>query len=524
MRHTKQWKIEKLYIADKNDEKKSHPVFRATISQRPIAFVDRGAWRDITFKVRPHVNLFDGLSLGFDEMMTGGFPVLLKPDGALYRVRCGKTDLIMALPDANEIAAKLMDDDWVLYEEALPNCDIRMKNAGHRIPVEIDLKEGHPRRFRFKINYNVLGRRLLGSGAIRLPTGTLPRPVLKFQQFGEIVEKDIKRPMLLDWQINGDELIIELPAGNYAGWILDPTYTSQPDAANGKDTELQEEFPNTNYGNTNPLYTQRLPSGANVDMLIQWDISAIPAGSTIDAFEIDLYRSGNAGTDDVEWYRFLAADDAWTEGGATWNTLDGVNPWAGGTGPGDNLGVDISATSFYVANNAAGWPAAPNHVLFAGPVPNYAGELPDMTEFQAMFDDYHGMIAIDPIRGATGVNRNHQWQSSDSGTAAQRPKITIDYTPPAAQRLAYYTFSIWDPEARILDRLGNEVPPNELRADRYMSVLGMDLPTSKQYESYVEDPSKTKLVSIDISPEGARIVSNPNEYADIFLKRLGSGF
>ena len=90
-------------------------------------------------------------------------------------------------------------------------------------------------------------------------------------------------------------------------------------------------------------------------------------------------------------------------------------------------------------------------------------------------------------------------------------------------RLADYTYNIWDPEARILDSFGNVVPPNELRADRWMSVLGVDLPTGKQYTDFVDSPSKTKLVSVDVDTEGARIVSNPNEFADVIIKRAGAG-
>lgn len=528
MRHTKNWTVEKLYVKDKGDPKKSRPIYRATISNRPMAFVDRGVWRAITFKVQPRSNIFEGMTLGFDEMITGGFPVVLKPTGALYRVRSGKTDLVMVLPEANETAAEIIDDDWVLYKEALPNCDIRMKNAGHRVPVEIVLRKGHPKRFRFKINYSATGRQMLGSGAIRLPTGMLPCPVLKFPQTGEFAEKDFKPDYVLAWQINGDELWIDLPPGDFAGWVLDPTFTSQPDAANGKDTYINEAAPAANYGANASIRIEHDAAGNNMDTLIQWDLAAIPAGSTIDAFEIDLYRSANVGNTATDWYGILAANAGWTEMGATVNTIDGVNAWAGGggagNGPGDNLGVDVAANPFYDANNPAAWPGAPNHVLFAGPIANYAGEVPDMAEFQAMFDDYNGILHRDVLRGPTGAVRRHVFDSSDGGVAAQRPKLTIDYTPPAAQRLAYYTFSIWDPKARILDRIGNEVPPNELRADRYMSVLGMDLPTSKQYDNYVEDPSKTKLVSVTANEEGARIVSNPNEYADIFLRRLGAGF
>ena len=198
-----------------------------------------------------------------------------------------------------------------------------------------------------------------------------------------------------------------------------------------------------------------------------------------------------------------------------------MDAWAGGAGPGDNLGTDIANTAFYTSTDSSTWPAVPAHVLYDS-VPNYGTDAADLTAFQAMFDEYSGLFFRDRVRGVAAA-ANHTFDSSDSVTAAQRPKLTLDYTLPAAQRLAAYTYNIWDPEARILDSFGNVVPPNELRADRWMSVLGVDLPTGKQYTDFVDSPSKTKLVSVDVDTEGARIVSNPNEFADVIIKRAGAG-
>ena len=80
-------------------------------------------------------------------------------------------------------------------------------------------------------------------------------------------------------------------------------------------------------------------SGNDVSALLYWDISAIPAGSTIESASVTVYVENV--TDATPGFDMYAMTQAWTEGtgngtatgdGATWNTYNGCNRLAGRRG------------------------------------------------------------------------------------------------------------------------------------------------------------------------------------------------
>ena len=509
MKHSKHYTLERRYVERKGtrEERKKVPEYHAEFHLRPIAYVSRGVWRDITFKIHSQQNIFSNLAHGFDEYITGGFPDELEDGGILYKVRSNKTNLNMSLLGANKSKAKIElidDEEWIVYKSALQGVDIKMKNAGHRIPVDLYLKSGHPQIFRFKLNMNVAAN-LTEGGDILLPTGMLPHPVMNYLPGWEDFE-NYQEQIELRWQIKGDEIFFELPEGDFKDWVIDPTYTTQPGAAAGLDTYLYQSAPGTNYGTHIHWFLRTSTVGVEGEPLIKFDMAPIPAGSTITQMVFHYYWDNGDAFDmpNTNMARQLGIDP-WTELGATWNAYDGVNAWAGGA-PGHTRGVDVSNVDLWAGVNAwgVGWLIRTFN----------------LAEAQILFDNNNGW-RFWRIMG--GMNRGHNHRTSDHGTAATRPKLVVDYTPPSSTRLAEYTYDIWDPESRVHDAKGAIVDPNELRADTWMSVLGLDMPGGKQYYSYVEDPGKTKLVSVTASEKGARIVPNPNEFADVIVKRAGAG-
>ena len=508
MTQSKHYTIERVYVEKKGtlEERRRLPVFRATFRIRPTAYVSNGVWKDITFKIHSQKNIFTNLAYGFDEFMAGGFPAELEDGGILYKVRSNKTNLNVSLIGAKKSKAKIEiieGEEWIVYKNALSGVDIKMKNSGHMIPADLYLKSGHPKIFRFKLNMNVANN-LTDDGAITLPTGTLPRPVMKYLPGLEDPTK-YQENVVLKWQVQSDEIFFELPDGNFKDWVIDPTYTTQPGAAAGLDTYIDQLT-----GNGFPVsadWNLRTSTVAARNRgLIKFDMSPIPAGSTIDAMTFSYYwDNGDAGNINPGNLTRQLTVDPWTEAGATWATYDGVNAWAGGA-PGETVGVDISAANLWSGNavNGAGW----RNRIF------------NLVEAQLVFEESNGWRYWEPN---IALNMRHTHRSSDHATANTRPMLVVDYTPPASMRLAHYTFDIWDPLARIFDAKGAEVQPNELRSDTWMSVLGLDMPSGKKYDSFVRDPGKTRLVSVDASEDGARIVPNPNEFADVIIKRAGAG-
>lgn len=180
------------------------------------------------------------------------------------------------------------------------------------------------------------------------------------------------------------------------------TLTLQPGTP-GMDTDMSSASPNNNYG-ANPTMT--VNSGQGV-VLVQFDLSAIPAGSVIQSAQFSLFHTVG-GNDTVTAYRVTKP---WTEGsgaagsGATWNSYNGVNAWTAAGGDYDPPpGVAIALPG---SNTWATWDLTSLTAAWtAGTQPN------------------HGIALV-----ASGGGGN-SFASSDNGTAANRPRLVVTFLPP----------------------------------------------------------------------------------------------
>jgi len=122
--------------------------------------------------------------------------------------------------------------------------------------------------------------------------------------------------------------------------------------AGTRDTTIDVDNPDTNYGDSS---TTTLTVDGNPDRaaILQWDISSIPPGNTIQAASITLSVT-NPSADTYELYE-MKRD--WVEIGATWNNYSSGNTWqqSGAQGTNDR-GADVlgtisaSSTGLYVIN------------------------------------------------------------------------------------------------------------------------------------------------------------------------------
>lgn len=180
------------------------------------------------------------------------------------------------------------------------------------------------------------------------------------------------------------------------------TITLQP-GTTGMDTSIGRSSPTVNNG-ADP--TLSINTGQFVS-LVQFDLSAIPAGAIIKSAQFSLYHaSGSTDTAGI-----FTVTRPWIEGtgvagsGATWNTYDGASLWAAGGGDYDPAaGVTIALP----ANNAlATWDmTARTAAWIAGILPNYG-------------------IALVASGGGT-----NSFASSENATAANRPKLVVTFWPP----------------------------------------------------------------------------------------------
>ena len=158
-----------------------------------------------------------------------------------------------------------------------------------------------------------------------------------------------------------------------------------------------------------------------VRSLLDFDISAIPAGSTIqDTSKLELYvlsiytnGSGTAQTG----YRITQA--AWTETGVTWNKYDGTNAWT--TAGGDYSTPSVS----YTGPTTTGW--------FSISGSSFAAFLQDALDNRAGI--VRLILRLDAEDGSV-----RGFAASNDEDATNPPKLTVDSTTGGAPAAFVQTF------------------------------------------------------------------------------------
>ena len=173
-----------------------------------------------------------------------------------------------------------------------------------------------------------------------------------------------------------------------------------------RDTMLDGGSQSTNNGSDKQL---SVAGDDELETLVSWDISAsVPTSATITAASITLQISDKS----EQTFSFYEAKAAWNESKATWKIFDSSKNWqiAGGSGSSDR-GTTVLGSfsadptgSYTIPLNAAGI------ALVQAWAKNPSGN--------------HGLFLI----GAATTNRL-ELRSSEYGTASQRPKLNVTWTP-----------------------------------------------------------------------------------------------
>lgn len=180
------------------------------------------------------------------------------------------------------------------------------------------------------------------------------------------------------------------------------------------DTYIDGGHATTNYGTAGSIFVDGKPDhGA----LLKWDLSSIPAGSTLQSATLSINVTG-ASADTYEIYELKRT---WSEPQATWKKSNSSTNWqsAGAQGALDRgstvLGtVTASATGLRtVVLNAAGL------AVVQGWLNNPA------TNFGFVLQDY-----------ANGTDDDLVFSSREATVAANRPQLQVVYAPPSVVPLA----------------------------------------------------------------------------------------
>ncbi|MBT8102972.1 MAG: DNRLRE domain-containing protein [Gammaproteobacteria bacterium] len=181
--------------------------------------------------------------------------------------------------------------------------------------------------------------------------------------------------------------------------------------SDGKDTFLSDFRSDSSYGG-DVVITIALSSAKNG--LLEFDLSAIPPGAIVNSAELELYleSGGNAGSIlsvhrlTQSWLEGTTSAPSESTDGASWSKYDAVNYW--GAVGGD---FDLTPSAQIAMTTATGWKNLDLSALVAGWVngsnPNY------------------GML----LKAGTGFG-SASFASSDASTAANHPKLTVNYSCP----------------------------------------------------------------------------------------------
>jgi hypothetical protein len=224
-----------------------------------------------------------------------------------------------------------------------------------------------------------------------------------------------------DWWLLVGARTSELAALPAGAVVFDPTLTlDEGEAGADKDTAIESDNPTLNNGAQNYMYAER--SSGTRKCLLEFAIeSTIPAGSTIDDADLGLYVYNVDSPGTILLRNILSGNAGWTEAGATWNTVDGTNAWAGSAGC-STEGTDYSASalgSYTVTGTGA------ISIALA------------TAQVAAWLSGNAGFVIYPQNQSTWNVQR---FRTSEASTASERPSLTVVYTEAASGTV--YTQSV----------------------------------------------------------------------------------
>ncbi|HYE60017.1 MAG TPA: fibronectin type III domain-containing protein [Candidatus Kapabacteria bacterium] len=193
------------------------------------------------------------------------------------------------------------------------------------------------------------------------------------------------------------------PQGNAVG----ATFTTTTIAT--IDSQLNNGAKTTNYGSNTTMTVQEWAGTNQIRMVVKFDLSFIPASSTITAATLKLYQSSFAGTPNSQHVHRLTRD--WTESGVTWNRYDGTNSWT-------TVGGDYSSTVT----------ATGTHSWVGSGTENTYDVTTDVGMFSAGTATNYGWLI--KMRTENGSQNSLIYHTTEAANSAYHPRLTVTYTEP----------------------------------------------------------------------------------------------
>jgi hypothetical protein len=269
----------------------------------------------------------------------------------------------------------------------------------------IKVKDGYLGNGQFRLGYRLEG---LAMNDIK---DMIPTP------FGLDSSKDAEPFEISETVKDGEVTISADLTGKTFPVFLDPQLTVQPTDG---DTRIVSSTPTTNYGSETSVRTGRASAFINRS-LIEFDLSAIPAGSTIDSVTESMYyfafnQSDPSGTYFNYLFKCLRA---FVELTSTWNVWDTGQNWTTAGAASD--GSDYTSTN-----------QSTQDVIMAGFDWYDHTSSAVVAQVQDALDNESGILrqlfVRDDFPSESG-NSQMRWYSRDEVTQTTlRPKIVVNYT------------------------------------------------------------------------------------------------
>lgn len=395
-------------------------TYRTTLSAVPVNYLNNGSWVPITNALGSTGD--PAMSVGVDELIQFRIADQLAGQSPILRIGHGQAHIRIALPGANTNVQGVVNGNSIRFDEAWNGADLEYVVGGHFVKENIYLKAGHPASFSFRIDSHA------GFDPATLVFG-------EFRILPPVLTKPGEAPVSLSWAtsvVGGKTVLtVTLPAGDWSGWVLDPTTTIQPDATAGLDTWLDKGNSTDNHAtSTRSQIGDRDGAGSNENRtLIEFDVSSIPSTDTVSSATLSLYEYDAADTASVgSWaagLRRVLVD--WNEAQANWDDRLTSTAWTTGGAGSDGNDRSASDSASLTLDGTA-----------AGAFVDWTGSTLD-DDVQKLVDgtysNNYGWLLQAPTAANQGSNTAFNlFRSSDYATAADRPKLVIIHTSPAAMR------------------------------------------------------------------------------------------
>lgn len=357
-------------------------TYSTEISQQPIHFKDdNGSWKEIDNKLiekknNKIQNTANEFTVEFDETIS--------ENDAKFSIIDENFEINMGLVGTkddskeknnqafvNKVTGSI-NDNTITYANVLDNADVVYTIGADRVKEDIIYsakpEQGLPRVFTYQVSLNGLEVQQIEQAIYLVDPATqekkylieapymfdsyIPEGFIHNESIPSIPEEAKSYNIKLDTRVEDGQLFIDLIPD--ATWLndekrqypitIDPTIIRLQGETSTVDTTIRSSFPTQTGGNDNELGIGTANDGNIVRSLLKFDLSAIPAATTILSADLNLWFTSTNSASPID-INLQKVTKAWEENEASWTYSESTPYTRWTTGGGDYAGTKLSTVS-----------------------------------------------------------------------------------------------------------------------------------------------------------------------------------